>query len=287
MHLVDATLRLLEPLGIEQPEVRFDVPVQRELEIGIEQYVRDAHLSQGYVVINCGASCPARLWPAERFGRVARYLGEKHGLPSVVTWAGPPEAEMAARIIAKSGGHAVLAPDTSLLELAALAATGSSDDRFRHRAAPPGRGRGNALPGIVRPDTCRRSGPYGSQHYTIECDAPRVRGRRRRRSDDTAMRQISVEAVCEACDECCAGPHTVPARVPTRRELSDRKSEFPRRKPRVLRSRQPRGNVPHATCRSRVFCIGAGGSESTPASWDTRCESTAVCFLPINTNFWT
>lgn len=205
-HLVDATLRLLEPLGIERPDVRFNVPVQRELETGVDQYMRDAHLSQGYLVINCAASRAARLWPAERFGRVARFLGEEHDLPSVVTWAGPLEAEMAARIVAKSGGHAILAPNTSLSELAALLRRArfmmGSDTGPLHLAAAVG----TPCLGLYGPTRAARSGPYGTQHYTIECDAPRVRGRRKRRTDDSAMRQISVEAVCEACTELLCRP---------------------------------------------------------------------------------
>ncbi len=199
LHLVDATLRLLEPLGIEPTKIRFDVPISADVEARTEQYLQHAFLTKGYITINCAASNAARIWPARRFGRVARYLGEQYGLPSVVTWAGASEAERAAHIVAKSGGHALLAPDTSLQELAALQRRArlmiGSDTGPLHLAAAVG----TPCLGLYGPTRAARSGPYGSAHYTIESEVPPQQ--RRRRHDDTMMRRISVESVCEACDE--------------------------------------------------------------------------------------
>lgn len=200
-HLVDATLRLLEPLGVEPREVRFDVPIGRDVDAKMETFVRDAHLTKGYAVINSAASCRARLWPAARFGRVARFLGEQHDLPCVVSWAGPAEAALAQRIVAKSGGHAMLAPETSLAELAALERRArlmiGSDTGPLHLAAAVG----TPCVGLYGPTQAARSGPYGPQHVTVESQTPSATHGRRRRHDDSAMRQITVEAVCAACDQ--------------------------------------------------------------------------------------
>ncbi len=208
LHLVDATLRLLEPLGIERPEVRFDVPIQHDSERRVQQYLHEALLANGYATINCAASNAARIWPAQRFGRVARYLGEQYGLPSVVTWAGTKEAERAQRVVAKSGGHALLAPDTSLSELAALQRHArlmiGSDTGPLHLAAAVG----TPCLGLYGPTRVALSGPYGAEHYAIESDVPRDSSRQRRRGDDAAMRRIAVEAVCEACDELLSRPAT-------------------------------------------------------------------------------
>ena len=206
LHIVDATLKLLEPLGIEHPRVRFDVPTNRAAESRMEEFVRDSHLGEGFAVINSAASWPSKQWPAARFGRVARHLGEQHNLPCVVTWAGSHEADLARQIIAKSGGHAIQAADTSLLELAVLLRRArlviGSDTGPLHLAAAAG----TPCLGLYGPTRREKSGPYGPQHAVLQVDCPRIRNRRQRQRDDAAMRQISVEAACDACDELLRRP---------------------------------------------------------------------------------
>ncbi len=200
LHIVDATLRLLEPLGVERPRVRFDLPTNLVAENRMGQYVRDSHVGGGFAIINSAASWPSKQWPAERFGRVARYVGEQHNLPCVVTWAGPREADLAQQIIAKSGGHAIQAPATNLLELVVLLRHArlviGSDTGPLHLAAATG----TPCLGLYGPTRREKSGPYGPQHAVLQVDGPRIRSRRKRQVDDSAMRCISVEAVCEACD---------------------------------------------------------------------------------------
>jgi heptosyltransferase I len=203
-HLVDATLELLQPLGIGQPQVHFELPLHRPSVMTIDRYLHDALLTLGFVVINCGASCPGRCWPAASFGRVARYLGERHNLPTVVTWAGADEAARAEQIRAKSSGHAIVAPQTSLPELAALLRRArmliASDTGPLHVAVALG----TLCLGLHGPTRSEDSGPYGAQHAVIQAQAGVLRGRRRR-LDDTAMRAITVEQVCAACDELLQG----------------------------------------------------------------------------------
>ncbi len=186
----------MQPLGIEPAGVRFDVPAHRLAETSIEQFVRDAHLAQGFAVVNSAASWPSKQWPASRFGRVARYLGEQQDLPSVITWAGSREAELAQRIIAKSGGHAIAAPATTLLELASLLRRAhlvlGSDTGPLHLAAAVG---ARCL-GLYGPTRVEKSGPYGGRHAVLQVNCPPIRNRRRRQNDDSAMRRITVEQVC-------------------------------------------------------------------------------------------
>lgn len=200
-HLVDDTLKLLRPLGIEAPAVRFDVPAWGGLESRLVRYTKQAHLSEGYAIISCAASWPGKRWPAERFGRVARHLGEQRGLTSVVTWAGRQEAAIANQIVAKSGGHAIPAPSTSLRELTILQRYASlvigADTGPLHLAAAVG----TPCVGLYGPTRGERSGPYGSRHRVVQSDMLPIRNRRRRQLDDSAMRRIQVEAVCEACEE--------------------------------------------------------------------------------------
>ena len=187
-HIVDASLKLLAPLGIDKPHVRFDVPTHSEAESRVERFVRDAHLRGGYAVINSASSWPSKQWPVDRFGRVARHLGEEHNLPTVVTWAGHHEAMMAGQIIGRSGGHAIQAPGTNLLELAALLRRArlvvGSDTGPLHLAVAVG----TPCIGLYGPTRAENSGPYGSQHITLQVDGPPIRNRRRRMRDDSAMR---------------------------------------------------------------------------------------------------
>ncbi len=200
MHLVDASLKLLEPLGVTATDVRFDLPSSGPAEAAVDRYVRDAYLSGGFAVVNGAASWRSKQWPADRFGRVARHLGEQHELPTVVVWAGAREAAIAERIIAKSGGHAILAPPTSLPQLAALLRRArmviSSDTGPLHLAAAVG----TPCIGLYGPTRVEHCGPYGPQHIAIQADCRPHRSRRRRYLDDSAMRQITTEQVMEACE---------------------------------------------------------------------------------------
>jgi lipopolysaccharide heptosyltransferase I len=199
-HIVDASLKLLVPLNIVPTEVRFDIQSPANADRYVEQFVHDALLTGGYSVANSAASCQSKRWPAERFGRVARYLGEQYDLPTVVTWAGGREASIAQEIVAKSGGHAILAPETSLPQLATLLRRArlviGSDTGPLHLAAAMGA----SCIGLYGPTRVENSGPYGSQHLTLQADCPTMANRQQRKLDDTAMRRITVEQVCEAVD---------------------------------------------------------------------------------------
>lgn len=200
-HVVDAMLSLLHPLGIVEPRVEFAVPGTRESELAGERFLQDAHLGRGFAMVNVGASWKSKRWLPQRFGRVARYLGEQHGLPSVMTWSGAFERSLALHAQAHSGGHALLAPETTLLQLAALVRRArlmiSSDTGPLHLAAAVG----TSCIGLFGPTRCELSGPYGPQHITLQVECRIHKNRRRRKEDQSAMRVITVETVCQAIDD--------------------------------------------------------------------------------------
>ncbi len=199
-HVVDRQLELLKPLGIREPGVTFDMPHDAVAAETIDHFIRTAHLGCGFAVINPGAGWESRLWPSDRFGSVARHLGHERGLPSVVTWAGEREREWARRIVAHSGGHALLAPPTTLVELSALLRRAKMfvgcDTGPMHLAVAIGT-RCVVLHGTTRPEI---SGPYGPDHITIQAYYQSGTSRQRRRASNDAMRAIQVEQVCAACD---------------------------------------------------------------------------------------
>ncbi|SRR6056297_207331 len=197
-HLADGQLRLLTPLGIpaEPAEFRLDLPPSsREwAESQLTQLV--GHRSP--IIMNPGAGWESRLWPVDRFGRVAAWLQDEYGTPTVVVWGDPQEQRLAEEIAEESGGAAVVAPETDLVQLAAMLKAAdsflSSDTGPMHIAAAVGT-RCISMHGPTRPE---KSGPYGPQHIRL-CNA-RLKGssRTRRRADNRAMLAIAVEDVCDA-----------------------------------------------------------------------------------------
>jgi lipopolysaccharide heptosyltransferase III len=96
-----------------------------------------------FVALNPGARKSDHLWPAARFGAVARGLRDAHGLRSVVFW-GPGEEALAREVVLASERAAELAPPTNLDALAAA---------FRAAAL------------VVTNDT-------GPMHLAVACGAP-------------------------------------------------------------------------------------------------------------------
>lgn len=200
-HVVDRYLELLRPLGVYAPKVRFDLREDEKAHSMAAAFQHDAGLEHGFVAINPGAGWDSRLWPVGRFGEVAWFLGKKHGLTSVVLWAGQREQLWAQQIVASSGGHAIVAPKTNLLELAAVLRVArlcvGSDTGPLHLAAAVGTP-SVGLHGPTRPED---SGPYGPEHIALQKVYLAGTRRERRGANNDAMRAIRSEIVCHACDE--------------------------------------------------------------------------------------
>ena len=198
-HIVDSTLDLLRPLGIEHVEAVFDLP-QYCVEQSVLDFPKNCFGKQKrFALVNVGAGWPSKLWPTNRYAEVVRYLGERHQLPSMVVWH-REEREMAADLVTNSMGFGVLAPETSLVELAALARMASlflgSDTGPLHLAAAvhtPTVG----LYGPTQPEHC---GPYGFEHLAVKPPGDRTQLKMRKSKDNQSMLQIDVPRVCKACD---------------------------------------------------------------------------------------
>jgi ADP-heptose:LPS heptosyltransferase len=195
---------LLEPLGLFAPAVHFDLPESRAATANVAVFLQRSGLSGSFAVLNPGAGWDSRLWPPDRYARVARHLGRRHGLGSVVTWSGARELSWAKQIVSAAGAHTVLAPSTDLRELAALLRAAvlfvGSDTGPLHLAAAVG------TVCVSMHGTTKRevSGPYGPGHIALqESYEPGSSGHRRRASDE-AMRAIDADMVSRACDEVLA-----------------------------------------------------------------------------------
>lgn len=199
-HVVDRQLDLLAALGIEDRQVEFGLPAYPAAAERAEWMLRELAPGGRFAIINPGAGWESRVWPAERFGEVAAYLANRYELPSVVVWAGSGERAWGEQIVEHSSGGAVLAPPTSLPELASLLRRSclyvGSDTGPTHLAAAMGV-RCVTLFGTTLPEV---SGPYGQQHVCLVTSGPCADKRHRRHASNEAMRKIEVPAVCQACD---------------------------------------------------------------------------------------
>ena len=117
-----------------------------------------------------------------------------------MAWAGNEERTLADQIIIKSGGHAHLAPPTSLTDLAELARRArlfiGSDTGPLHIAAAVG----TPCVGLYGPMSALRCGPYGPQHIAVQNVVPAGKVKNRRWMSNELMLAIGVEEVCTACD---------------------------------------------------------------------------------------
>jgi heptosyltransferase-1 len=199
-HVIDRNLELLGRLGIAHPAVRFDLADTAATVAAVDKMLELPRPLEHFAVINPGAGWNSKLWPAPRYGAVARYLGQARGLKSLVVWAGDRERDWAEEIVAGSDGFAALAPSTSLPELAALVRRSvlfvGSDTGPLHLAAAVG----TPCVGMFGPSPGERNGPYGPMHIMLQKERLTGSSKERRTASGDAMAAISIDDVCAACD---------------------------------------------------------------------------------------
>jgi heptosyltransferase I len=200
-HVIDHYLDMLQTLGISTPAIRYDLPERAADARVADEFLRVAGLAgQRLVLLNPGAGWPSKIWPAERYGELARHLAGVHGMASVVVWGGPVERPLAERIVSTSGGHGQLAPPTSMTELAAFCRRAAlfvgSDTGPMHLAVAVGTPT-ISLHGPSRADWC---GAYGPRNIRLQVRYEAGSSAERRKANDAAMRAISVDMVAQACD---------------------------------------------------------------------------------------
>jgi len=200
-HVIDRNLELLSPLGVVRPSVRFDLNDTAVDAATSERMIRTAGLGDRFALLNPGAGWVSKLWPPDRFARVAAELGRTRGLGSLVVWAGDQERSWAEVIVAGSHGWATLAPPTTLCELAAIARRATvcvaSDTGPLHLAAAVGA----PCVGLFGPMPAERNGPYGPQHVAVQRMCLSGTSRERRTAGPESMEAITVDDVLAACGQ--------------------------------------------------------------------------------------
>ena len=204
-HITDRSLDLLEALQVPAPaeEVEWDLPREEQIRERIDGWFRDPLAevdANRFAVINPGASWDSKLWVNSRFADLAIGLRERYGLMSLVVWGGTRERGWAEEIVARSQGAAIMGPPTSLPELAELLRHAriviSPDTGPMHMAVAVGSPT-VGLFGVTRPEDC---GPYGWPHQAVQRRHQSGGRKQRRRADNDAMREITVEDALRACE---------------------------------------------------------------------------------------
>ncbi len=200
-HVVHKNLAMLAPLGVPSAGVTFPWKAQASEVAGV--VARDARVARagGFVLLNPGAAWENKRWPVELFGALARDLGERHGLPSVVTW-GPGEQDRAAAVVAGAADHALVSPPTSLADVLALARAArlcvSGDTGPLHLAASVG----TPIVGLFGPTRPERNGPWLAADVAVSrADECVCFHKRQCLRGEACIDRISVAEVLAACTQ--------------------------------------------------------------------------------------
>ncbi|MFH0855949.1 MAG: lipopolysaccharide heptosyltransferase II [Candidatus Omnitrophota bacterium] len=121
-HELEYNLDLLKGLGIEPKDNKLFMPVNPESEKWAEELFRKEAIndSDKLLAINPAASCPSKIWPAERFARVADRLAREYGFKILII-AGAKDHKLADDLMRHMRSSAInLAGKTSVTQLAGL-----------------------------------------------------------------------------------------------------------------------------------------------------------------------
>jgi lipopolysaccharide heptosyltransferase I len=197
-HRIPQYLELLRPLAADHSQVRFGMKIPHSAYGRLADFLNQSSLHAGYIVLNPGAGWDSKRWPLDRYAELARQL-QTHRMPCVIAWGGEQEHAWAKAIVDQSRGAALLAPPTSLLELAALLQHArlfvGSDTGPLHIAAALN----TPCVALFGASSAAICGPNGHSHISLQKAFDESSGRRRRGADNWAMRQITVEAAASAC----------------------------------------------------------------------------------------
>jgi heptosyltransferase I len=162
LHVIDKNLALAARLGAEPH--RHEFPIADVASPALDQ-IRAQGLTR-FALLNCGAAWPNKRWPADRLGRLAAWLRDRHGLRSVALW-GPGEAALAAEVVRTSAGAACVAPPTDLRDLVALARGAalmvSGDTGPTHIAGAVG----TPIVALFGPTDPHRNGPWAAADRVV------------------------------------------------------------------------------------------------------------------------
>lgn len=196
VHVARRNLCLLRALGIDDDRIEMPAPVTAST-VAEELTAR---VGPRFGLLSAGAGWPNKQWPPDRLGRVAQAIFARHGLPWVAAW-GPGERPLAERVADAASGAVVVAPETTVGDLMALARRAAvvlaGDTGPIHLAAAAG----TPVVGIYGPTDPARNGPWSPSDITIsrfgEC---RCHYQRRCTSGAWCLDSVTVDEVVAAVE---------------------------------------------------------------------------------------
>ena len=214
LHVVERNMALLEPLGFDRGEpITFPVHLSESARQRADEILGEGGNDAPLVVMSPGAGWATKIWPTERFGRLARLLVERFGYRVAIAW-GPGEESLVREVLNGAGENQEHAfqnktlldgpgvhpmPATRFMDLAAVIARArlfvGGDTGPTHMAAALG------VPTVsmMGPLDARRNGPLGDHCVTIQHDVPRRApfwcNHRRWCDPATDLRDVTVEEI--------------------------------------------------------------------------------------------
>lgn len=114
IHVIRKNLALVSAaMGIEVPAENFDFPIAIGPEHLKEAEETIAGVGPEFAILNPGGGWATKLWPAERFGGLARLLWDRHRIASVIS-IGPKEEHLAESALERAGDARVTVANLSL-----------------------------------------------------------------------------------------------------------------------------------------------------------------------------
>jgi len=166
-HVLDAIGSFVEPLGLKQTEVRWDIPIPDEAR---EWAARQWSQSERVLLISPCSSHALRSWRAERYAAVADHAARALGL-RVVLCGGPSPAEHAMGVAIKSHmrepvldliGRDTLKRALALYQRAFAVLTPDAGPMHMANAV------GAKVIGLHAASNPARSGPYSDQRWCVD-----------------------------------------------------------------------------------------------------------------------
>lgn len=120
-HMVDLFLEVAQLLGAGEAQISFDIPVFDADRRYIDRFLASLSLDPKaeIAVLQPGTTWTNKRWSLGKFAEVGRALAASGGFVPVVAW-GPGEESDASHVVRLMGDRGVLAPPTTIRQLAAL-----------------------------------------------------------------------------------------------------------------------------------------------------------------------
>jgi len=201
-HRLERNRQLLRPFGIFGSSIGFDMPECEKDHLAARNILHRKGLHGNFSLLHISAEHPSARWREERFGAVAKYLLEQWNLPSLITWSHNEEVSRAESVVHASDGAALQVPwTTSLVERKSLSKlatifVGSDTAELQIAAAV-----GTKCVGLFGPTLAFENSPFGREHRMIQAQYRNSQKKRKLLSSPEWMDAISLELVCEKCDE--------------------------------------------------------------------------------------